>query len=230
MVTSIGGLLGHHYGESSLAAPGPATQQYKFSSTPALSSAFPLSSSLSSFSSSTSYLPSFTLALTSLGSTSPSTASTPHLFEVETVSSLQYHSSYHPLHLKSSQLNFTSLLSLVATRNQTISGSSLLNLATAAASTSMLHNDSFDEGSLDSSLFNNLDASLYLGVNRGIVMAIVLGTICCATLVGNLLVIYAICNYRPLHSVQNMFMVSLAVADILVWVYKFSKIKSIAWF
>ena len=36
------------------------------------------------------------------------------------------------------------------------------------------------------------------------------------TIVGNLMVIYAIFNYRPLHNVQNMFMVSLAVADIAV--------------
>ena len=36
------------------------------------------------------------------------------------------------------------------------------------------------------------------------------------TVLGNILVILSIFTYRPLHNVQNMFMVSLAVADIMV--------------
>lgn len=66
-------------------------------------------------------------------------------------------------------------------------------------------------------LFDNLDAYwLYLSINKGIFMAIVLVIIMIFTIVGNGMVIWAIFNYRPLHNVQNMFMVSLAVADIAV--------------
>ena len=67
-----------------------------------------------------------------------------------------------------------------------------------------------------SSIFDSLNVSLYLSLNRGILMAILLGTISLFTIVGNLMVIWAIFNYRPLHNVQNMYLVSLAVADILV--------------
>ena len=87
-------------------------------------------------------------------------------------------------------------------------------LATAAASTSMLQNG--NDSSLEDTLFDNLDASLYFSMNRGILVAIILGAIMLFTIVGNLMVIWAIFNYRPLHNVQNMFMVSLAVADIAV--------------
>lgn len=75
-------------------------------------------------------------------------------------------------------------------------------------------NESLDGDSM--TLFDNLDASLSLSLNRGILMAIILGAISLFTIVGNLMVIWAIFNYRPLHNVQNMFMVSLAVADIAV--------------
>lgn len=38
----------------------------------------------------------------------------------------------------------------------------------------------------------------------------------CATIVGNVLVILSVFTYRPLNSVQNYFIVSLAVADLTV--------------
>ncbi len=94
-------------------------------------------------------------------------------------------------------------------------------LSLAASSVLLLNESSllFEDGGVggdDSTLFDNLDASLSLSLNRGILMAIILGAISLFTIVGNLMVIWAIFNYRPLHNVQNMFMVSLAVADIAV--------------
>lgn len=69
-------------------------------------------------------------------------------------------------------------------------------------------------------LFDGLDIDddyyMDLGLNKNILVAILLGTIMVFTIVGNLMVIYAIFNYRPLHIVQNMYLVSLAVADIAV--------------
>lgn len=41
-------------------------------------------------------------------------------------------------------------------------------------------------------------------------------TIMLTTIIGNILVIVSIFTYRPLRNVQNMFLVSLAVADITV--------------
>jgi len=49
-----------------------------------------------------------------------------------------------------------------------------------------------------------------------VVVSIVLAAISVFTIVGNSMVIWAIFNYRPLHLVQNMYLVSLAVADIAV--------------
>lgn len=87
-------------------------------------------------------------------------------------------------------------------------------LSLAASSVLASMNESLDGETM--TLFDNLDASLSLSLNRGILMAIILGAISLFTIVGNLMVIWAIFNYRPLHNVQNMFMVSLAVADIAV--------------
>ena len=53
-------------------------------------------------------------------------------------------------------------------------------------------------------------------INKGIIIVIILGSIMVFTVLGNILVILSIFTYRPLHNVQNMFMVSLAVADIMV--------------
>lgn len=53
-------------------------------------------------------------------------------------------------------------------------------------------------------------------IDKGIIIAFILGTIMIFTIVGNIMVIYAIFTYRPLHNVQNMFLVSLAVSDIAV--------------
>ncbi|UYV81905.1 ser-2 [Cordylochernes scorpioides] len=49
-----------------------------------------------------------------------------------------------------------------------------------------------------------------------VAMAFCLGIIMCATIFGNILVIMSVFTYRPLRSVQNVFLVSLAVADITV--------------
>ena len=52
--------------------------------------------------------------------------------------------------------------------------------------------------------------------NRAVIVATILAAISIFTIVGNIMVIWAIFNYRPLHQVQNMYLVSLAVADIAV--------------
>lgn len=46
--------------------------------------------------------------------------------------------------------------------------------------------------------------------------AIILALIILSTIIGNVLVILSVFTYRPLQNVQNMFIVSLAVADITV--------------
>jgi 5-hydroxytryptamine receptor 1 len=61
-----------------------------------------------------------------------------------------------------------------------------------------------------------MDSQLGDSINKGIIIAFILGAIMIFTIVGNILVIWAIFTYRPLHNVQNMFMVSLAVSDIAV--------------
>ena len=66
------------------------------------------------------------------------------------------------------------------------------------------------------SLLDNLDTSLYLSVSQNVLVSVILGAIMVFTIIGNLMVIWAIFNYRPLHNVQNMFLVSLAVSDIAV--------------
>ncbi|CAN8003401.1 unnamed protein product [Ixodes pacificus] len=67
-----------------------------------------------------------------------------------------------------------------------------------------------------------LDVTLNSGIStavslpEAIVTVVVLSAIVAGTVFGNVLVVLAIFTYRPLRSVQNMFIVSLAVADIAV--------------
>ncbi|KAG0413435.1 hypothetical protein HPB47_009419 [Ixodes persulcatus] len=67
-----------------------------------------------------------------------------------------------------------------------------------------------------------LDVTLNSGIStavslpEAILTVVVLSAIVAGTVFGNVLVVLAIFTYRPLRSVQNMFIVSLAVADIAV--------------
>lgn len=188
------------------------------------SSAFTLSSPLAPFTTSplASYLPSLTFALFSGAPIPPpSTTSLPPSFLLDTPQSDEQQlyftsrSSGYTSHQTLSHLNVTSLFSVVAASTARVSTGSVARLATAAAAISV-ENHTEPGPEVDSSLFDSLDASLYLSVNRGVLVAIILGAISIFTVVGNLMVIWAIFNYRPLHNVQNMFLVSLAVADIAV--------------
>ncbi|XP_015917055.1 probable G-protein coupled receptor No18 [Parasteatoda tepidariorum] len=51
---------------------------------------------------------------------------------------------------------------------------------------------------------------------EAVTTALILSIIILATVIGNILVIMSVFTYRPLQNVQNMFIVSLAVADITV--------------
>ncbi|XP_076367319.1 putative G-protein coupled receptor No18 [Tachypleus tridentatus] len=57
---------------------------------------------------------------------------------------------------------------------------------------------------------------LTMSIPEATTTAVLLSTIMISTLFGNILVILSIFTYRPLRSVQNMFLVSLASADIAV--------------
>lgn len=58
--------------------------------------------------------------------------------------------------------------------------------------------------------------SLAVPLPEAIATVLILSAIVAGTVFGNVLVVLAIFTYRPLRSVQNMFIVSLAVADIAV--------------
>ncbi|KAH7952921.1 hypothetical protein HPB49_002621 [Dermacentor silvarum] len=58
--------------------------------------------------------------------------------------------------------------------------------------------------------------SIAVPLPEAVATVLVLSTIVAGTVFGNVLVVLAIFTYRPLRSVQNMFIVSLAVADIAV--------------
>ncbi|XP_023231574.1 probable G-protein coupled receptor No18 [Centruroides sculpturatus] len=53
-------------------------------------------------------------------------------------------------------------------------------------------------------------------IAEAITTAFILGILIICTIVGNILVIISVFTYKPLRNVQNMFLVSLAVADITV--------------
>lgn len=61
-----------------------------------------------------------------------------------------------------------------------------------------------------------LSVSNEVSVPEAIVTAASLSAVMIATVVGNVLVILSVFTYKPLRNVQNMFIVSLAVADITV--------------
>ncbi|XP_065283907.1 probable G-protein coupled receptor No18 [Dermacentor albipictus] len=58
--------------------------------------------------------------------------------------------------------------------------------------------------------------SIAVPIPEAVATVLVLSAIVAGTVFGNVLVVLAIFTYRPLRSVQNMFIVSLAVADIAV--------------
>ncbi|KAF8788796.1 probable G-protein coupled receptor No18 [Argiope bruennichi] len=66
----------------------------------------------------------------------------------------------------------------------------------------------------------DLDSSL-LGVTvpQAIGTAVALGVIMIGTMIGNVLVILSVFTYKPLRNVQNIFLVSLAAADIAVSIF-----------
>ncbi|EEC19606.1 G-protein coupled receptor, putative [Ixodes scapularis] len=82
--------------------------------------------------------------------------------------------------------------------------------------------DLLNSTNLTSLATETLDVTLNSGIStavslpEAIVTVVVLSAIVAGTVFGNVLVVLAIFTYRPLRSVQNMFIVSLAVADIAV--------------
>ncbi|CAN7937104.1 unnamed protein product [Ixodes hexagonus] len=99
------------------------------------------------------------------------------------------------LHLDASSPNFTQLGSFPEVLNST-------NLT------------SFATELLDVTL--DTEYSSAVSLPEAVITVIILSAIVTGTVFGNVLVILAIFTYRPLRSVQNMFIVSLAVADIAV--------------
>ncbi|XP_064480629.1 probable G-protein coupled receptor No18 [Ornithodoros turicata] len=68
----------------------------------------------------------------------------------------------------------------------------------------------------DTTFHEPIPPALAMSLPEALVTALVLSAIMVGTVFGNVLVILAIFTYRPLRSVQNMFIVSLAAADIAV--------------
>ncbi|GFV43276.1 putative tyramine receptor 2 [Trichonephila clavipes] len=68
------------------------------------------------------------------------------------------------------------------------------------------------DNNADSEAFEDYPMSPLEAVSTAVVLAIII----LATIIGNVLVIISVFTYRPLQNVQNMFIVSLAVADITV--------------
>ncbi|GIX93603.1 octopamine receptor [Caerostris darwini] len=93
-----------------------------------------------------------------------------------------------------------SSMNLSESSNESMSGSNLIASV----------NDSSVE--LDSSL-------LGVAVPQAIGTAVALGVIMLGTMIGNVLVILSVFTYKPLRNVQNIFLVSLAAADIAVAVF-----------
>ena len=60
------------------------------------------------------------------------------------------------------------------------------------------------------------DGPTAMALGEGIIFAILMACMIIATLFGNTLVVLSVFTYRPLRSVQNFFIVSLAVADMAV--------------
>ncbi|XP_013784920.1 probable G-protein coupled receptor No18 [Limulus polyphemus] len=68
----------------------------------------------------------------------------------------------------------------------------------------------------DTNLFFPIRYPLAMPIVEAVMTAVLLSAIMVATVFGNILVIISIFTYRPLRSVQNIFLVSLACADIAV--------------
>ncbi|XP_054713664.1 probable G-protein coupled receptor No18 [Uloborus diversus] len=67
--------------------------------------------------------------------------------------------------------------------------------------------------------FSGKASGLTMPLLQAILTAIVLGVIMFGTMVGNILVVLSVFTYKPLRNVQNIFLVSLAAADIAVAVF-----------
>ncbi|XP_076362516.1 putative G-protein coupled receptor No18 [Tachypleus tridentatus] len=68
----------------------------------------------------------------------------------------------------------------------------------------------------DTNFFFPIGYPLAMPIVEAVMTAVLLSAIMVATVFGNILVIISIFTYRPLRSVQNIFLVSLACADIAV--------------
>ncbi|XP_077518255.1 putative G-protein coupled receptor No18 [Amblyomma americanum] len=95
------------------------------------------------------------------------------------------------------------------------------NVSSTLASIVRLTNDSNVTATQDSITVGAAAAedaafSLAVPLPEAVATVLVLSAIVAGTVFGNVLVVLAIFTYRPLRSVQNMFIVSLAVADIAV--------------
>lgn len=78
----------------------------------------------------------------------------------------------------------------------------------------------FADDYLETANLNSSNAAdefnIAITIPEALLLTIVLGAIMSFTVIGNALVIMSVFTYRPLRNVQNMFLVSLAVADIAV--------------
>lgn len=64
-----------------------------------------------------------------------------------------------------------------------------------------------------------IETDLNVSVPQAIGTAVALGIIMIGTIIGNILVILSVFTYKPLRNVQNIFLVSLAAADIAVAIF-----------
>ncbi|KAG8181598.1 hypothetical protein JTE90_013560 [Oedothorax gibbosus] len=89
--------------------------------------------------------------------------------------------------------------------------------------TAMTFGDISNTSILPGSIISNDSSGGYLGIDvavpQAIGTAVALGVIMIGTMVGNILVILSVFTYKPLRNVQNIFLVSLAAADIAVAVF-----------
>ena len=72
------------------------------------------------------------------------------------------------------------------------------------------------QGNGTNATFQILDLGPVMSLWEAIALITVLGIIIIVTIVGNILVVLSVFMYRPLRTVQNFFIVSLAVADLTV--------------